>query len=185
MHVIRLASSLIPLGCLPFCMQIVFDYAVLHNLLFFVLLNCMEFNRWVRCGVLWHYEMAARNLKSHPVLHRLLLSPVCVGVFVRLLISLPTNPDLTQADWGSAHSLGHVGWQGARKCPPSSLRLEELSVKKQPPNQSLMGVMRHGFRWENKRGRKCNSRYLWLGFGACSTIASWLIGWKKYFQPKQ
>ncbi len=107
--------SLIQLGCLPFCMQIVFDYGVLYNLLFFVLLNCIQFNWWVCCGGFWHHEMAARDLKSHPVLHRLLLSPFfCVCVYLSVTDKSRFGPNRL---WGLVLSLGHVGCQGARKCP--------------------------------------------------------------------
>lgn len=86
--------SPIQLGCLPFCMQIVFDYGVPYNLLVFVLLNCIQFNGWGRFGAFWHLEMAARDSKSHLVLHRLLLSPfLCVFTYQQ-----PTNPDLALAD---------------------------------------------------------------------------------------
>lgn len=43
--------------------------------------------------------------------------------------------------------------------------LEELSVKTLPPNQSLMGLMRHGFGCENKHQEIYNARQ-GFGFGA-------------------
>ncbi len=112
--------SLIQLGCLPFCMQIVFDYGVLYNLLFFVLLNCSQFSRRVGCGGFWHHEMAARDSKSHPVLHRLLLSPFPPSFFLCVCLSVTDKsrfgPNRLR---GLVLSLGHVGCQGARKCPPA------------------------------------------------------------------
>lgn len=114
--------SLIQLGCLPFCMQIVFDYGVLYNLLFFVLLNCSQFSRREHCGGFWHHEMAGRDLKSHPVLHRLLLSPfffffsLSVCVYLSVTDKSRFGPNRL---WGLVLSLGHVGCQGARKCPPA------------------------------------------------------------------
>lgn len=145
--------SLIQLGCLPFCMQIVFDYGALYNLLgfflvCFVLLNCSQFSRRVLCGVFWHHKMAVRDLKSHPVLHRLLLSPflcVCLLISNRQIQIWPKQT----VRLGTV--LGACRVSESTQMPPC---LEELSVKMLPPNQSLMDLTRHGFRCENKHGKK-------------------------------
>lgn len=142
--------SLIQLGCLPFCMQIVFDYGVLYNLLFFVLLNCSQFSRWEHCGGFWHHEMAGRDLKSHPVLHRLLLSPFFFFFFSQCVCLLISNRQIQiwpKQTVRLGTVLGACRVSGSTQMPPC---LEELSVKTLPPNQSLMGLMRHGFGCENK-----------------------------------
>lgn len=170
--------SLIRLGCLPFCMQIGFDYPVLYNPLFFVgvfffgliKLPLVHLANPARRSGFWHHEMAAADLKSHPVLHRLLLSPlfalgVCVCVYLSVTDKSRFGPPNRLC--GSVESLGHVGCQGARKCPPSSpICLEELSVKMLPPNQSLMGHGRHEFGWENERKKGIHiARHVLVGWG--------------------
>lgn len=111
-------------------------------------------------GGFWQHEMAAGDLKSHPVLHHLLLSPLfffCVCVYLSVTAKSRFGPNRL---CGLVLSLGHVGCQEARKCPPC---LEDLSVKMLPPNQSLMGHTRHEFECENKHEEGIyNTRHLWL-----------------------
>lgn len=164
--------SLIQLGCLPFCMQIVFDHKgpIKSAVFCFIKLQLFLLASTVCYDGFWHQEMAARDLKSHPVLHHLLLSPpptyVCVCVYLSVTDKSRFGPNRL---CGLVLSLGHVGCQGAHKCPPC---LEELSVKMLPPNQSLTGHTRHEFGCENKHKQGIyKTRHLWLGlcsrFGNC------------------
>lgn len=108
--------SLIQLGCLPFCMQIVFHYDAPKCLLFFCkslfLIVSIQFSKCAVFGF-WQLEMAAKDLKSHPVLHRLLLSHFS---------PLFTYQENDKSRFGPNRlcgfmlTLGHVGCQRARKC---------------------------------------------------------------------
>lgn len=92
--------------------------------------------------------MAVRDLKSRPVLHRLLLSPflcVCLLISNRQIQIWPKQT----VRLGTV--LGACRVSESTQMPPC---LEELSVKMLPPNQSLMDLTRHGFRCENKHGKK-------------------------------
>lgn len=90
---------------------------------------------------------------------------VCVCVYLSVTDKSRFGPNRL---CGLVLSLGHVGCQGARKCPPC---LEDLSVKMLPPNQSLMGHTRHEFGCENKHEEGIyNTRHLWLGL--CSRLGN-------------
>lgn len=138
--------------------------------------------------------MAAADQKSHPVLHHLLLSTlffllcVCVHVCMCACTCMCVRSHLSatdksrfglRTDWLGGVSLGHVGCQGARRCPPctpnppqslppppppplqlpiSPFSPKELSVKTLPPNQSLMGHTRHEFRAGRDRHHRRRAR---------------------------
>ena len=133
---------LIPLGCLPFCMQIVFDYGALYSPLLFLCVSHLDCTRSSRWEFLKITKMAAGDVKSHPVLHRLFLSPHPPPPLL-FTYQYPTNPDLALTDCGARFCpRGVLGCQGARKCPDA---FRDCQWKCSPPNQSLMGPMRHEF----------------------------------------
>lgn len=130
-------------------------------------------------GLIWEYIVGLSDIiKWQLEIWKVILSFIARFYlhFFQFTYQWPTNPDLALTDWGLLPSLGHVGCQEARQMPPC---LEALSVKMLPPNQSLMGFMRHGFGCENKHGAETHpGTQLWLssylGFGAGWAIVNGL-----------
>lgn len=115
--------SLIRLGCLPFCMQIVFDYPVLYNLLgffcfFLVSLNCSWFIWQIQVPDItkWQPQIWKVILSFIVCFYLHFLHLVCVCVYLSVTDKSTFGPPNRLC--GSVESLGHVGCQGARKCPP-------------------------------------------------------------------
>lgn len=131
----------------------------------------LPFNQQGHCGGFWHHKMAARDLKSHPVLHRLLLSP---HFFPCLLISKRQIQIWPKQTVRLGAVLGACRVSESTQMLPC---LEELSVKTLPPNQSLMGLMGYWLGYENRHGEEIHdTRQLWLVFCTSWAILSWLYG---------
>lgn len=106
--------SLIQLGCLPFCMQIVFDYGVLYSLLWFLSYQTtsspVSENAAVVSDIMkWQWFEKSSCPSSSAFITTLFFS-----VYLSVTDKSRFGPNRL---WGLALSSGHVGCQGAHKCP--------------------------------------------------------------------